>query len=261
MKAKLTLTALCLLPFAATSVFAEEAKTDSELTMSAELGMLLKTGNSKSGDIKAGFNLKHKKDQWTNLLAINALGKKSEQKNEDTGEKDYNTTDNKWDLKAQTNYTLHENGKNYLYGNLSYLQDKFTNFKSQSSFSAGWGRNWYETETSSFFADVGPGVKYDEFRATETEPETSETNFIVQAQALYTSQINEHVEFKQYLVARQAFESGKNSFYQSETSITTKLIESMQLKFSFRVDYNSEVDTTKFENTDTITSFTLVYNF
>jgi len=260
MKSKLAITALCLLPLASQTAVAEEAKDASELTMSAELGFLFKSGNTKSGDIKAGFNVKHKKNQWTNLLAVNALAKKLEEKDDETGDKEFVTTDNKWDLKAQTNYALHENGKNYLYANLGYQQDKFSGFESQSSLSAGWGRHWIDTETSSLFADIGPGVKYDVIRQTDTQPENEETNFIVQAQALYTTKINEFVEFKQYLVAKQTFESGKNSVYQSETSITTKLIESMQLKFALRIDYDTEVEP-EFENTNTETSLTLVYNF
>lgn len=255
MKSKIALATLCLLPLTAHNVYADEAKKNDELTMSAELGFLVKTGNTKSGDIKAGFNLKHKHDQWTNLFAINALAKKSEIENE-LGEDEYTTTDNKWDIKAQTNYSLNENGKNYLYGNLAYQQDKFSGFSNQSSFSAGWGRHFIDNETTSLFADIGPGVKRDEIRATNS----SETNFILQAQALYTTKINEFVEFKQYLVAKQAFESDKNSVYQSETSISTKLIESMQLKFALRIDYDTEVAAGD-ENTNTETSMTLVYSF
>ena len=82
----------------------------------------------------------------------------------------------------------------------------------------------------------------------------------MQAQALYTNQINDFVEFKQYFVANQAFESDKNSVYKSETSLTTKLIESLQFKFAFRVDYDTEVEE-GFENTNTETSVTLVYSF
>ena len=178
----------------------------------------------------------------------------------------YESTDNKWDILGQTNYSLEEGGKNYLYGSAFYQQNKFNSFEYQTSASFGWGRHWWETETSSFFADVGPGVKYDVIRAeaatdtTAASEEYSETAAIVQAQALYTKQINDFVEFKQYFVAKQAVESEKNSYYRSETSLTTKLIESLQFKFSFLVEYDTEVEK-GFENTNTETSVTLVYSF
>jgi len=263
MKTKLTLAALCL--FSLTAHNTHAAEEESTYTSSAELGFLFKTGNTKSGDIKAAFNLKHEKGQWRNVVNINALAKKTEITDE-AGDDEFETTDNKWDIITQTNYSLHKDGKNYLYANLAYEQDKFSGFVSQSSLSAGWGRHFWENETSSFFADVGPGVKYDTLRAisaTSTTPaigETSETAAIIQAQMLYTAKINDYVEFKQYVVAKQALESDKNSAYRAESSITTKLIESLQFKFSFRIDYDTDVEP-EFENTNTETSVTLVYSF
>ena len=268
MKTKMATAALLLLPFTGQYALAEEAVDEekSTLTISAELGFLFKTGNTKSGDIKAGINIKHEEGRWLNLLTFNALAKKLETEDEDTGKDEFESTDNKWDILGQTNYSLEEGGKNYLYGSAYYQQDKFSSFAYQTSASFGWGRHWWETETSSFFADIGPGVKYDVIRAmpaTENDAaiiENGETAAIVQAQALYTKQINEFVEFKQYFVAKQAFESDKNSVYKSETSLTTKLIDSLQFKFSFRVDYDTQVEE-GFEKMNTETSVTLVYSF
>jgi len=253
------LTALCLLPLVSYAVSAEDTKTKPEFTASAELGFLYKTGNTKSADIKAGFNLKHEKDKWRSTVAFNILAKKLE-KEDGTGKKEFETTDNKWDIQGQTNYTIGEAGKNYLYGNLAYEQDKFSGFESQSSFSGGWGRHWYETETSSFFADVGPGIKYDVTRATDTNSSSSSTNLIIQAQALYTHKFNDYVQFKQYFVARQATKSGENSAYKSETSVTAQLIDALQLKFALRIDYDTEVEA-QYESTNTETSMTLIYSF
>jgi len=109
---------------------------------------------------------------------------------------------------------------------------------------------------SSFFADIGPGYKRDVLK----DPSETKSSFIVQAQALYLRKINEHVEFKQTLSAKYAPKTGENSKYQAESSITTKLIETLQLKFSFKIDHNTEVaDGTK--RTDTETAVTLVYSF
>jgi len=259
MNRNLALSALCLLPLVSYTVVAEDPEKKPELTASAELGFLYKTGNIKSADIRAGFNLRHEKNQWTSLAIFNLLAKKTEviDANKD---KTFETTDNKWDILTQTNYKLSGESTNYLYGNLSYEQDKFSGFESQSSFSAGWGRNWYETKRTSLFADFGPGVKYDVLRPTTTAQNKSNTDFILQAQALYKHQFNDFVEFKQYLIAKQATKSGENSVYKSETSVTAKLVGSLQLKFAIRIDYDTEVEE-GFENTNTETSMTLVYNF
>ncbi|NQY86413.1 MAG: DUF481 domain-containing protein [Colwellia sp.] len=254
-----TLTALCLLPLVSYTVSAEGTDKESAFTASAELGFLYKTGNTKSADVKAGFNVKHEKDKWRTSVAFNVLAKKTETKDE-AGNKSYESTDNKWDILTQTNYTVGASDKNYLYGNLAFEQDKFSGFESQSSLSAGWGRQWYKTKSSSLFADIGPGVKYDVTRATDTTPSTSSSSLIIQAQATYTHKFNEFVEFKQYLVAKQATKSGENSVYKSETSITAKLIDALQLKFAIRLDYDTEVED-NFENTNSETSMTLIYSF
>lgn len=259
MNHKYALSALCLLPLISYTVAAEATAKKPAFTASAELGFLYKTGNTKSADVKAGFNLKHEKDKWRTVAAFNILTKKLETE-DDSGNAEFETTDNKWDILTQTNYTIGEAGKNYLYANLAHEQDKFSGFESQSSFSAGWGRHWYETKTSSFFADVGPGIKYDVTRETDTMRSQNSTNLIIQAQALYQHKFNEYVEFKQFFVARQATESGENSVYKSETSVTAKLIDALQLKFAIRVDYDTEVED-GFENTNSETSMTLIYSF
>jgi putative salt-induced outer membrane protein YdiY len=160
---------------------------------------------------------------------------------------------------TQTNYTINTANRNYLYGNLSYEENKFSSFDSQASLSTGWGRRWFDTKNASLDADVGPGFKRDVTRRSHVPSETQDS-IILQAQALYIRKMNEHIEFKQLLIAKYAIESGQNSSYKAESSVTSKLIEALQLKLSFTVDYNSKVDIDK-TNTDTQTSAVLVYSF
>ncbi len=197
MKSKIAIAALLLLPLSGQYAMAEEAAIEEKpaLTVSAELGFLYKTGNTKSGDVKVGLNLKHEKDQWLNMLAFNALAKKLETEDEN-GEDVYESTDNKWDILGQTNYSLEEGGKNYLYGSAFYQQNKFNSFEYQSSASVGWGRHWWETETSSFFADIGPGVKYDVIRAvpaTDTDPAIAKVSTLYSGNILINSYPDIHV--------------------------------------------------------------------
>lgn len=254
MNHKLITAAICCVSFTAVA----EDKADAEkspYTASAELGMLFKTGDTKSADVKAGLDFGYEKGVWKSTAQFDMLVKKTEDENDD-----FETSDQKWTIVGQTNYTLDKTSPNYIYGNASYEDNRFSSFENQSSISAGWGRRWFETEKATLDADIGPGYKRDVLRATDTQKEETASSFIVQAQALYKRQINSHVEFKQLLVAKYAPSSGENSTYKAETSITTKLIETLQLKFSFVVDYNTEVDEGK-ENTNTETAMTLVYSF
>lgn len=254
MKSNIILLTSTLL-LSSTAVLAEDAKTaESPYKASVEFGALLKTGDTASRDLKAGFDLEYKSGRWLSLLNADVLIREEEE------EDDYETSDQKWNLNSQTNYTLEEGGKNYLFVNASYEDDRFSSFDNQSSITAGWGRNWYETETSSLFIDVGPGYKRDEIKATDTTEAETQSSMIGQTQLLYKHLLNDNVEFKQYFVAKYALESDANSVYKSETSITTKLIETLQLKVSYKIDHNTDVAADK-ENTNTQTSITLVYSF
>ena len=253
MNRKLAIAAICSLPFTALAETPAEEK--SPITASAELGFLYKTGNTKSGDFKTGFNAKYEKDQWLSLLDFDLLIKKQED-----SDGDFETSDQKWSIDSKTNYTLDANSKNYMYGNVRYEDNRFGSYESQTSVSAGWGRHWFKNDKASLFADIGPGFKSDVTRPTDTMDSETQNAFIIQAQALYLRQINSHVEFKQTLSAKYAPKSGENSTYSAESSITTKLIETLQLKFSFKVDHNTEVSADT-KNTDTQTAITLVYSF
>ncbi len=233
-------------------------------TASAQLGFLFQTGNTKSADIKAGLDFRYEKNLWRSLVIFDGLLKKTEL-TDDQGQTSFDTTDNKWSVVTQTNYIVDTKNKNYLYGNLFYEENRFSSFDSQASLSTGWGRRWYEDSKASLDADIGPGFKRDVTKPTQASddaPFLSETkdSIILQAQALYIRRINEHIEFKQLFVAKHAIESGENSLYKAETSVTSKLIDSLQLKLSFVVDYNSKVEQDK-ANTDTQTAAVLVYSF
>lgn len=250
---------------------ADESKQPSSgtlFTASAQLGILYLTGNTRSADIKTGLDLRFERGLWRSFFVFDLLVKKTEIENEistDEIDTSFDTTDQKWSVSSQTNYTLDATKQNYVYGSLFYEEDRFSGFDSQASMSTGWGRRWFESKEASFDADVGPGFKRDITQVTAEEIAigmTSKTQdtLILQAQALYIRKINEHIEFKQLLVVKHAIEAGQNSIYKAESSITSKLIDSLQLKLNFVIDYNSKVDDDK-ENLNTETSAVLIYSF
>ena len=261
-------------------LFSLEKNSDSQqpvsgtmFTASAQLGFLYLTGDTKSVDIKTGLDFKFERNLWKSFFNFDLLVKKTEteltQTNNVTGEstthRSLETTDHKWSVLSQTNYTLSSVNQNYIYGSIFYEENRFSSFESQGSVSTGWGRRWYETRDFSFDADIGPGFKRDVTLVTEEDAllgATSETldTLILQAQALYIRKINEYMEFKQLFVVKHAIESGQNSIYKTESSITSRLIDSLQLKLNFIIDYNSKVDESS-ENINTETSAVLVYSF
>jgi putative salt-induced outer membrane protein YdiY len=242
-----------------TPIQAQKTRTPPLITGSAELGFLYKTGNTNSGDIKTGMDIRFEKGSWLSLLNIDLLLKKSDVA-DDNGKNHFKTTDQKWTLASQTNYSLDNKEKNYVYGNIWFEESEFSSFVNQSSISTGWGHHWYKNNNASLWGDIGPGYKRDLFKATDTEPQRTADTWIIQAQALYIRKLGEHIEFKQRFSIKQAIKSSENSIYKAETTVLTKLISTLQLKFTFTLDYNSEVETER-KNLDTQTAVTLVYSF
>jgi len=237
-------------------------------TASAQLGLLYLTGNTRSADIKTGLDLRFERGLWRSFFVFDLLVKKTETEDEVSTndiQKNFETTDQKWSITSQTNYTLDAVKQNYIYGSVFYEENRFSGFDSQASISMGWGRRWFENKDASFDADVGPGFKRDVTQLTTEEIALGMTNktqdtLILQAQALYIRKMNEHIEFKQLFVVKHAIEQGQNSIYKAESSITSRLIDSLQLKLNFVIDYNSKVDDDK-ENLNTETSAVLIYSF
>jgi len=237
-------------------------------TASAQLGFLYLTGNTRSADIRTGLDVRFERGLWRSSLGFDLLLKKTEVEKKISADEvrtGFDTTDQKWSIISQTNYTLNAVRQNYIYGSVFYEEDRFSGFESQASISTGWGRRWLETKETSFDADIGPGFKRDITFVTAEEiaegmlRETRDS-LILQAQALYIRKMNKHIEFKQLFIIKHAIERGENSIYKAKTSITSKLIDSLQLKLQFTIDYNSKVDSDK-ENLNTETSILLVYSF
>ncbi len=232
-------------------------------TASAQLGLLYLTGNTRSADIKTGIDLRFERDLWRSFFIFDLLIKKTEQ--EQDIESSLETTDQKWSVLSQTNFTLDAANQNYLYGSGYYEENRFSGFDSQASISFGWGRRWLENKESSFDADIGPGFKRDILQLIAEEIsqgsiDRTQDTLILQAQALYIRKLSEHIEFKQLMVVKHAIEKGQNSIYKAESSITSRLIDSLQLKLNFIIDYNSKVDEDK-ANLNTETSAVLIYSF
>ncbi len=233
--------------------------TPPTLTGSVEVGTFFNTSDNDYFITKARSDFSHEIGKLRTNWIFDIFGRKSEVTDATSGEKRFETTDQKWLTSLQSNYTLEEGGQNYLFGFGSYEADRFNGFDFQASVAAGWGRRWYETKDAYFDAEIGPGFKIDEIAQSEQHNNRTESAFIVRTAATYERQLYKKVSYKQTLSAELAAESGQNSKFKSVSSISTKLIESLALKFAFTIDHNTNVDG-DIEKTRTETSLTLVYS-
>ncbi len=169
----------------------------------------------------------------------------------DSGEKESQTTAQKYFLSAQGNYKL-ENPDNRLFIFGSYEDDRFSGFESQSTIAAGWDSIYLKTESQQLSYSIGPGYSF-----AETDDGEDVSSFIVRAAAIYDWKISESAAFKQTLSTEIGDENTKSK---SESSISAKIGESLSMKFSIVLDHNTDVLEGR-EKLDTQTAATLVYTF
>ncbi|WP_371188889.1 YdiY family protein [Thalassotalea maritima] len=230
-----------------------------EVTGAVEIGAFFNTSDNDYFIAKVRSDLNHEIGKLRSNWIFDMFARKSEVTDGNSGEKDYETTDQKWLTSLQSNYTIEEGGQNYLFGFAAYEDDRFNAFDYQSSVAAGWGRRWYETDTAYLDAEVGPGLKIEKVAATDDQNGRTDSAAIIRMAATYEQRFFATMQFKQTLSAEIAPENGENSKLKSVSSITTKLIESLALKFAFSADHNTDVEG-NVAKTRTETSLTLVYS-
>ncbi|WP_199610062.1 DUF481 domain-containing protein [Flocculibacter collagenilyticus] len=238
------------------SIQAAEEEQDKTWKLSAELGVILTTGNTETTSVKGKVDATQELEKWSNQYIFDGLFKEDKVENNDTGEEDTVKTADKYFFSAQGNYKLEKKHDSlFVYG--SHLKDQFGPLADYTVVSVGYGTRLYESESSYLDADIGPGYASGEKQGDGETPGESIDGMILRANAEYEWQISKSAKFTQKLSVNYGSD---NTVTKSETALTAKINGSMQMKAGFNVTNNSDVDADK-ENTDTETFVTLVFNF
>ncbi|MFC3120929.1 DUF481 domain-containing protein [Agaribacter flavus] len=231
--------------FAAPTI-AEEKK---DFTMDGEFGFIVTTGNTETSSASAALNATQELESWSNTYVVKGLYKKDTV--ESDGEEVERTTAQKFFASAQGNYKL-ENPDHRLFGFASYEDDRFSNFKYQSTLAAGWSQKVWEDDKSSFEYSIGPGYSF-----SKTQDDESQNNAIARASMGYIWNISETAKFTQAVSTEIGSDNTKS---RAETALTAQIAGNLSMKFSIKFDHNTDV-APGIEKLDTETAVTLVYSF
>lgn len=220
------------------SVMAQEP--ESPWSGKATLGYLATTGNTENTTMKMGFEVGYETGKWGHLLtgaAINA------------SEDDITTTE-AYDVGWKSEFNLTD--RDFLFGRLSWRKDLFGGFDTQFSQSVGYGRRLIDNDKHHLNAEIGVGARQSDLQDGTTEEET-----ILRGGMYYKWELSETAEFRQDLTA----ESGdENTYVESVTAISARLLGDLALVASYTVKYNTDVPALT-EETDTYTAIALEYAF
>ena len=237
MKFRFTMIVAALL--APISLLAQE-EPESPWAGKATLGYLATSGNTENSTLNTAVEVGFATGKWlhtANAAAIHAA------ENEVTTAEAYQLG---W--KTERNLT----DKDFLFGLLEWRKDNFGAFDTQFSQTVGYGRRVIDTDKHKFNVEAGVGARQSETQAGLTESET-----IFRGGAYYKWLFSETAEFRQDLTAESGSE---NTYLESVSAVSAKLLGELALVASFTVKHNTDVPALT-EKTDTFTALSLEYAF
>ena len=237
MKLRVTLIVAALL--APISLMAQEA-TKSPWSGKATLGYLATSGNTENSTLNTGVEVGFATGKWEHLAKAFAI---SASENKVTTAEAYELG---W--KSERNLT----DKDFLFGRLDWRKDNFGAFDTQFSQTVGYGRRLIKTDRHLLNVEAGVGARQSELQNGISENET-----IFRGGAYYKWKFSETAEFRQDLTVESGSE---NTYSESITAVSAKLLGQLALVASYTVKHNSDVPALT-EKSDTYTALSLEYIF
>jgi putative salt-induced outer membrane protein len=228
----------------AANLFAQDEETERALgwTGTGEFGFVNTTGNTESVALNAKLNFVLTQERWRHRFSGTALN---------TSENGIDDNE-RYTTEVQSDRKLSE--KSWLFGAFRWDADKFGAYDPQMSLTAGYGRQLMKSEKHELIGEIGAGWRKLEERVTGFSSTEAIARFLLDdSWQIFTSTL---------WTNRLLIESGSsNTFTQFNTGLAVSMTERFALKLGFEARNNSRIPPGDTENTDTITSANLVYNF
>lgn len=207
----------------------------------SELGLVLTEGNTETSSINGKLKVEQSLSQWRNTYQLDVF----------TASENEEVSAEKYSFSTKADRVVSD--QNFLFGLLTYEDDRFSGFDYESSFLLGYGRKLLDTSKTRLELEVGPGVRF-----SRAEGETTEDEAILRSAGLYQYHMSEHAYFEQKL----SVDGGDERVVtKSVSALVSQLVGGLAMKLSLSVKHNSEPADASKKSTDSETSVTLVYGF
>jgi len=217
---------------------------------SAELGAITTSGNTTGTSVTGKIDARHEMRNWSNEYIFSGYFKEDEIVDDD-GSRSKTRSAQRYSLSAKAAYKLLEDGNRaFVLG--SHVNDRFGAYTRYSSLSVGYGTQMLKREDKTVDVEVGPGY----FHGENAEGGI-ESGMTVRGAAQLRWRVSQSAAFSQSVSVER---STSNTHSIAETSLSTKINGTMQMKAAFSARSDTNVPDEK-KNTDTQTSLTLVYSF
>jgi putative salt-induced outer membrane protein len=231
---------IALLIIAAPVIAAEQEAPASPWAGKASLGYLATSGNTDNSNLNTAFEIGYSAGSWVHAFDAAAI----------FATEDSATTAEAYAVGWKSERALSE--VNFLYGRLDWRKDRFSGYDQQFAQTVGYGRHLIDTERHSLNGEIGFGA-----RQSDLADGTEESETILTGGLYYKWILSETATFTQDL----AVESGStNTYMESKTALSARLVRNLALVASYTIKSNSEVPVGT-EKTDTFTALSLEYAF
>ncbi len=253
-----SLLAFLLLIFAQ-GVFAEETPQADQKTPSKEsvwkanieFGYVATSGNTDTTTVNTSVAVTYEVEKWRNSLEIISIFGSAE--NDTTSQVETNAE--RYFIQGKTDYKYSETAYAFVLAN--YDDDRFSDNDYQTSVSAGRGFGFITSDTSKLDLELGIGYRKTQKKETLLLSEEAINETIFRLAEHFAWDISKNSKFEQKLSADVGDDNTVTKFY---AGLSANVAESLALKLSLTATHQSDVRGDA-EQLDTITAFTLVYNF
>jgi putative salt-induced outer membrane protein len=216
------------------------AQEGNGLNTQIELGAIFTSGNTEDENIQFQGNISWLRNSWEHGFSVD--GFRSSKDGELAAQRVYYV--------ANSNYSLTESS--FILTRIAHDDDRFSGYDSQSDISLNYGRNLLTNMPNmAITLNLGLGM-----RQSRSEEDSFDEPMLRLASD-YEWNISQNANFVQHL----STETGdKTSIFRSESSIETKILDNLSLKFSVNVKHQTEVPVGR-QKTDTETAITFVLDF
>jgi putative salt-induced outer membrane protein len=207
-----------------------------------EFGFVSTTGNTDSTAINMKLEFIKTTETWRHRFSGTAL----------MTSEDGNKDNERYTFEAQSDRKLSD--VSYVFGSLRWDSDKFGSYDPQMSVTAGYGHQLMKSEKHELKGEIGAGYRKLEERETGKSSSEPILRFLLDD----SWQVLESTMWTNRLLVETGSD---NTFTQFNTAAKVAMNEKFAVSIGFEVRNNSKLPPGDSENTDTITTVNLVYNF
>uniref|UniRef100_UPI004048CE8B DUF481 domain-containing protein n=1 Tax=Shewanella sp. TaxID=50422 RepID=UPI004048CE8B len=243
------LVTLCLLCLLSSPTWAlvppDYQEPDSSFYAEVEAGLQLNSGNNETknfnGRTYLTYDSLNTKQEGTVKVYYAADGSES--------------TAEKYELFLQSNYKL---DRGYVFGRGEFTWNEFGSYTRITTISSGYGFDLIKNYKTKLSLEAGPGYCYDQPQSSTTDPYPDENrDVILRSAAKYTVKLQEYTTFNADVTAETGLD---NNTLTLDMSYKNTFIQDWAFKIGMNIKY-TEVVPDDSRNTDTVTTFNLLYTF